>query len=690
MLLRGIYICLFFISSSYNGWTQKIFFSGNDYNSSFICEDGTVLLTGKNDAGQLGNGSAIPSNIPLHITGIDGSGIPPACKQVQIEGVSSYIALTNSGDTVIAWGINNNGQIGDGTIVAKPFPVRVKGVGGIGYLQNIKQVCTGNFSSYALTEDGRVVNWGYNFYGQLSNGSFVTNVLYPDYVLKGIGDTLKNVKMISSGGVSCLALLCDGTVWAWGRNNLGQLAQNNTTNSAFAIQVKNSSGAGYLSNIKTIESGDNYCFALSASDTLWSWGSNAYGQLGIGSAVSVRRLPTYARNISGTAPLSGVVDIAAGQGHSIALLSDGTVVSWGKNSSGQLGNNNTTDSNLPLQVMDGTGTNPLSNINYIATGDMSCIVRTSSNQLFLWGENGSGQLGLGDYNNRHLPAQLSLSCPPVSDVLPSYGKMINPSNVCTGSNSGNIYIKRHQFPVLKWQISIDDFLSFSDISNPDFSQPYLDLNQKTYYRTVLTECGNNYYSPVTFISTDPKSQPGILNSSDTVREQYNKDTLHLNDYQGDILRWEYSSDRFISNIEPLQNNSNAQIYSELVKTTYYRAAIKSGTCPMVYSNVVEIRTISEKNLKIYNSFTPNGDNYNDEWVIDFIELFPNNKVEIFNRWGQLVFKAEPYNNTNKVWRGESNVSGILGGSTLADGTFFYMVDLGENYTTQKGYIVISR
>jgi gliding motility-associated-like protein len=690
MRFKNIYLLLFLFIGTQICWAQKVFFSGNDDDMIFICEDGIVFTAGENNAGQLADGSLIPSNVLVQMSGIGGVGTSPRCKQVQIEGVATFMALTNSGDTVLGWGINNYGQIGDGTTVGKTFPVRAKGVGGTGYLQNIMQIATGNYSSYALAEDGKVLNWGYNLYGQLGNGSFAPSILYPDYVLKAPGDTLKNVKIISAGGVFCMALLCDGSVWMWGRNDWGQLGQNTGTNSPFAIQVKNSSGTGFLSNIKNIEAGDNYCFALSTSDTLWSWGSNAYGQLGIGSTVNRRSLPVYVRNITNTSKLSGIIDIAAGQGHSLAVLSNNTVMSWGRNSWGQLGKNDTISTTLPVQVMNNTGLSPLTNINHISAGDLFSMARTTTNQLYVWGENGTGQLGFGDHTDRHLPALLSLPCQLTSDGFPGYGRMANVSSVCLGTNSGSVYLNKHQMSISNWQESANNFSTFNVINNKDFSVSFSNLNQPTYYRAVLNECGNNYFSPVATILMDPPSQGGIINSSAVVRERYNSDTLYLNGYSGSVIRWEYSIDNFITDINQISNTFNFQSFAGLMKTTYYRALIKSGACPSVYSNTVEIKTVNDSHVKIYDSFTPNGDNYNDEWVIDFIEYFPNNKVEIYNRWGQLVYKAEHYDNVNKIWKGESNVSGALGGTTLADGTFFYMVNLGEGHAVQKGYVVISR
>lgn len=686
MQRKDYYIFLFLLIAFHSAWSQKVFFSGNDDNSIFICEDGRIFMSGENNVGQLGNGTFVPSNVPVEVGSIDGVGSLPRCKQTQIEGVSTFLALTNSGDTVIAWGPNQFGQVGDGTTDPKTFPVRVRGVNGVGYLQNIIQIATGNGNGYGLTEDGKVVSWGSNSFGQTGTGTFNTPVLYPEYVLKAPGDTLKNVQSISAGGVFCLALLCDGSVWAWGRNNVFQLGQNTTVNSEFAIPVKNSSGAGVLSNIQKIEAGDNSAYALSSTDTLWVWGPNWDGRLGTGTGAD-HPLPTYVRNPTGTAHLSGVLDVASGQGHSLALLSDQNVYSWGINEFGQLGKNDTLSASLPVRVKDPTGAGFLSDVNYIAVGDKFSMVRTSANDLYLWGENTLGQLGLNDHIHRHLPVLLNLPCEPTPDIFPGTGTMTYPSAICIGSNSGNVYLNRNHLPIIEWQQSFDNFSTFTTINSTEYSVPYINLNRTAYYRVVLGQCNNLTHSPIAVLSIDSITQPGTVLSSATVRIHKNQDTLHLSEYKGSVIRWEFSNDNFTSDINLVNTTSSALGYSNLFQTTYYRVLVQQGVCPAAYSDTAEIRTIDQTSIKVYNGFTPDGDNYNDDWIIDFIDLFPDNRVEIYNRWGQPVFRISRYDNTNNVWQGENNVTGT---GPLADGTYFYVIDPGEGNPVLKGYVVINR
>ncbi len=680
-----LYSILFAFLASTKTKAQNVFFSANDDNSAFLCEDGRIFITGENNVGQLGIGSLIPSNVPIMISGING-GIAPRCKQVSLEGVTTFLALTNSGDTVLAWGPNDRGQVGDGTLEKRLTPYVVRGVGGLGHLSNIKQISTGNVTGYALTNDGKVLSWGGNASGETGTGNFTDPVYYPSYVLKAPGDTLKNVKAISGGGTFCLALLCDGSVWGWGRNHVGQLGQNNKTNSAYAIPVKDKSGKGVLNNIIKIEAADNYSYALSSNDTLWVWGPNWDGRLGTGNKTE-RLLPDYVRSIDGARHLSGVVQIAGGQGVALALLSDKTVCSWGINDYGQLGRNDTIDSTLPVKVKDPSGTEDLQNINYIAVGDIHCIVRNDKNEIYIWGGNTLGQLGLNDHVNRWLPVMLTLPCEPDRDVFPGNGKMENASSVCVESNKGKVYITKFHSAIERWEQSTDNFETFTPVVNTSFSYEYSNLKEKTYYRVLFNDCGKTFYSPVAIIDIDSLTRGGVVESSTSARAHLNKDTLHLKDYKGTILFWEYSKDNFTTDWQTIKSSDPYCIYSDLSKTTYYRALVKRGSCPAKYSEAAEIRIVDASAVKVYNGFTPNGDNINDEWVIDFINLYPDNKVEIYNRWGQLVYRSNSYNNESNVWRGDNNIAGK---EPLADDTYFYVIDLGDGSPVIKGFVVINR
>ena len=131
----------------------------------------------------------------------------------------------------------------------------------------------------------------------------------------------------------------DGTVWAWGKNNGGQLGNGNTFDSNIPLQITS------LSNVLTIEGGYQHALALKNDETVWAWGYNALGELGIGN-YNNNYLPIQIPS------LFGITSIEAGGSSSMALKNDGSVWSWGYNMNGQLGNGNNIDTNLPIQVIN--------------------------------------------------------------------------------------------------------------------------------------------------------------------------------------------------------------------------------------------------------------------------------------------------------------------------------------------------
>ncbi|MCL1983769.1 MAG: hypothetical protein FWG58_00020, partial [Methanomassiliicoccaceae archaeon] len=144
--------------------------------------------------------------------------------------------------------------------------------------------------------------------------------------------------MVAAGGAHSLALKSDGTVWAWGWNAQRQLGDGTGTERSTPVQVKGPGGTGYLTNVIAIAAGGNHSMALKEDGTVWAWGYDLYGQLGDGdSGGADKSTPIQVKGQDGTGYLTDVKAIAAGNMHSIALKSDGTVWAWGWNQYGGLG-----------------------------------------------------------------------------------------------------------------------------------------------------------------------------------------------------------------------------------------------------------------------------------------------------------------------------------------------------------------
>jgi len=293
------------------------------------------------------------------------------------------LALCSNG-TVRSWGDNGWGQLGNGTNISDSnVPVQVSSLTGI-----IK-IAAGNGHSLALKNDGTVWTWGRNDLGQLGIGSSNNDFNVPMKI-----NSFTGVSAIAAGGFHSLALKNDGTVWTWGSNSLGQLGNGNYTDSNVPVQVSNIAG------VIAIAGGDAHSLALKNDGSVWSWGDNLGGQLGNGTSILKSNVPVQVSS------LTGVIAIAAGAYHSLALKNDGTVWAWGYNNYGQLGNgSNIFYSNVPVQVSSLTGV-----IAVAAMGSSHSLALKNDGTVWAWGANGTGQLGIGNYTDKNVPVQVTGMC----------------------------------------------------------------------------------------------------------------------------------------------------------------------------------------------------------------------------------------------------------------------------------------
>jgi alpha-tubulin suppressor-like RCC1 family protein/pimeloyl-ACP methyl ester carboxylesterase len=241
----------------------------------------------------------------------------------------------------------------------------------------------GSAHSLALLKDGTVWAWGGGYDGEMGNGT-TTSSSIPVKV-----SNLSGVTAIAAGGGHNLALKSDGTVWAWGDGSDGELGNGTTNDVSLPVQVSN------LTGVTAIAAGDGHCLARKSDGTVWAWGYGFFGQLGNGSTAS-SSVPVKVSN------LSGVTTIAAGFSHSLARKSDGTVWAWGSNSYGELGNNSTTSSSVPVQVKNLTGATAVAARGYLAHS----MALKSDGTVWAWGFNGDGELGNGTTTNSSKPVQV--------------------------------------------------------------------------------------------------------------------------------------------------------------------------------------------------------------------------------------------------------------------------------------------
>jgi alpha-tubulin suppressor-like RCC1 family protein len=332
---------------------------------------GGVLCWGLNDFGQLGNGTTTASSVPVPVAGLT-SGVTAV-----VMGFSSACAIT-SGGGVMCWGENGAGQLGNGTTTDSAVPVPVTGLS-----SGVTSVSIGAGTACAVKAGGAVVCWGNNQDGLLGDNSGVSSSVPVQVVGLTAGASAASV-----GSLSVCAIASGGTVECWGNNTGGQLGNGTTTNSPVPVQVVG------LSGVTAVSVGSAVACAIAPGGDARCWGSGASGALGNNSTVD-SSVPVQVVGLT-----SGVSSISAGVvgSSACAVAAGGRAVCWGANASGGLGNNSTVDSSVPVQVVGLT-----SGVSAVTAGLEAACALTTTGAIECWGANGAGQLGNNTTTNSLVP-----------------------------------------------------------------------------------------------------------------------------------------------------------------------------------------------------------------------------------------------------------------------------------------------
>jgi alpha-tubulin suppressor-like RCC1 family protein len=383
-------------------------YHGGDGNDLVLLWANTRLLAwGTNTHGQLGDGTTTRSLIPVPVA----SGGALAGKSVYrlSAGADHTVALCTDG-TVVTWGRSQYGQLGTGSTTTSTLPVAVTTSGALAG-KTVIDVTTGTYHSVALCADGTVVAWGNNDYGQLGTGT-TTQGNVPVAVLRNGALAGKFVTTIAAGGSNSMALCADGTLAVWGKNVAGQIGDmTNATRTAPVAVTKN--GALATRTVRAIDTGD-HSLVLCTDGTLVAWGNNDSGQLGIGNTTRVST-PTA---VTITAALTGktIRGIDTGSEHSIAWCTDGTAAAWGDNYYGQLADGNTTDRPSAVAVAK-TGVLAGKSIASLAAAYGHSLILASDGTLAASGYNNDGQLGNNSTTNSYGPTAVSTTALAAGEVV---------------------------------------------------------------------------------------------------------------------------------------------------------------------------------------------------------------------------------------------------------------------------------
>jgi len=411
--------------------TGVIAVAAGDYHTVALREDGTVWAWGANDFGQLGDGTdGTDRDKALQVITEPGGG--PLTGVVAITaGWCHTVALKDDG-TVWAWGNNGLGQLGDGTTDSSTTPVQTVMELGGDPLAGVAAVAAGYRHNVVLKEDGTVWAWGDNYAGQLGDGNTDTPSYTPVPVKGYAGEgTLNGVAAVTTGTSHTVALKGDGTVWAWGYNDSGQLGDGTSgTNKDTPVRTLAYEGEVALEEVAAVAAGKIHSLAVKEDGTVWAWGYNGYGQLGDGTGApgTDSDVPVQVVLEFGGDPLTEVTAVAAGDFHTVAVKDDGeekTVWTWGYNSYGQLGNGTSgegTDSGVPVQVVMESEGDPLTGVTQVASGLQHTVALKEDGTVWAWGRNNYGQLGDGTGapgTDSNVPVQVVLEFggDPLTDVV---------------------------------------------------------------------------------------------------------------------------------------------------------------------------------------------------------------------------------------------------------------------------------
>ena len=380
------------------------FLSAGGSFTAAIKQDGSLWTWGDSLNGALGNGGGGNDNyyyfdlrpmqtVPIQIMDHAAS---VSCGNL-------FAAAIKTDGSLWTWGNNSWGQLGSGEAEKSSIPVKI--------MDGVTAVSCGSSHTAAIRTDGSLWMWGDNGYGQLGNGGTGNHVYgdarYPSYLQSVPTKLMEDVAAVSCGGRHTAAIKTDGSLWMWGDNSAGQLGSGGGGDKAYGDAIY----PFYLQNVPVkimdgvtaVSCGDDFTAMLKADGSLWMCGDNTRGQLGNGGAGNDLR---YYNEVHQTVPvkvMDGVsaVSCSALSHCTAAIKTDGSLWMWGDNGFGQLGNGGGWNAVYLLQnLYQNVPVKITDGVAAVSCGGHHTAAIKTDGSLWAWGDNSTGQLGNGGGGNR--------------------------------------------------------------------------------------------------------------------------------------------------------------------------------------------------------------------------------------------------------------------------------------------------
>ncbi len=365
------------------------------YTHACTISSGKAYCWGDNSDGELGNGNTASSNVPVAVVT---SGVLAGVTLTQVSaGFFFTCALSNTG-AVYCWGFNSDGELGNNSTTNSSVPVAVTTSGVLAGVTVTQITADSGYNACALGSTGAAYCWGKNNDGQLGNNTLTSSSVPVAVTTSGVLAG-KALTQVTAGNDLTCALDSTGLAYCWGDNTRGQLGNNSTTNSPVPVAVTTT---GVLSGVTLtqISAGNAFACALGSTGAAYCWGYDASGQLGNSSTTS----SSVAVAVTTTGVLSGVTltQVTPGASFTCALGSTGAAYCWGLNGNGQLGNNSTTSSAAPVAVSASGVT-----LTQVSAGNTATCALRSTGAAYCWGSNSSGQLGNNSTTQSLVPVSVA-------------------------------------------------------------------------------------------------------------------------------------------------------------------------------------------------------------------------------------------------------------------------------------------